>query len=135
MDMITQSITAFLQPHTSSLSMPLVVHAMSCLMVGGFSGEDFDSVFNAQLDSLAISPQAKQGIIPTLLGIAKLVKVQSLGIANQWEHVSSGVESPLNHDWVLAICANGEPSWITCALTVTTKMRKEKDIQEKSVPG
>ncbi|KAH9066929.1 hypothetical protein EDB83DRAFT_2314921 [Lactarius deliciosus] len=212
MDMITQSITAFLQPHTSSPSMPLVARAMSCLMAGGFSGEDFDSVFNAQLDSLAISPQAKQGIIPALLGIAKLAKVQSQGsstslsssgvpepapeptdtnveasyqirqrsfssnsgsgytiwyfgksnssilmpptipqaktghlyvhldtsrnvflywmlnIANQWERVSSGVESPLNHDRVLAIRANGEPSWITRASTVTTKTRKEKEI-------
>ncbi|KAH9001970.1 hypothetical protein EDB86DRAFT_2827431 [Lactarius hatsudake] len=189
--------------------MPLVAHAMSCLMAGGFSREDFDSVFNAQLDSLAISPQAKQGIIPALLSIAKLAKVQSQGssmslssssvpkpapeptdtnveasyqirhytiwyfgksnlsilmppaipqaktghlyvhldtsrnvflywmlnIANQWEHISSGVESPLNHDRVLAIHANGEPSWITHASTVTTKTRKEKEIQEKSVPG
>ncbi|KAH9020348.1 hypothetical protein EDB85DRAFT_2153122 [Lactarius pseudohatsudake] len=194
MDMITQSIAAFLQPHTSSLSMPLVARAMSCLMAGGFSGEDFDSY------------------IPALLGIAKLAKVQSQGsstslspsgapepapeptdtnieasyqicqrsfssnsgsgytiwyfgksnssilmpptipqaktghlyvhldtsrnvflywmlnIANQWERVSSGVESPLNRDRVLAIRVNGEPSWITRASTVTTKTRKEKDI-------
>ncbi|KAI9448594.1 hypothetical protein H4582DRAFT_2069124 [Lactarius indigo] len=219
MDMITQSIAAFLQPHTSSPSMPLVARAMSCLIAGGFSGEDFDSVFNAQLDSLAISPHDKQSIIPALLGIAKLAKVQSQGtspstsltppgapgpkptdtnigasyqmrqrsfssnsgsgytiwyfgksnssilmpptipqaktghlyvhldtsrniflywmlsIVNQWERVSSGVESPLNHDRVLAIRANGEPSWITRASTVTTKTRKEKEIREKSVPG
>ncbi|KAH8993775.1 hypothetical protein EDB92DRAFT_1815433 [Lactarius akahatsu] len=79
MDMITQSITAFLQPHTSSPSMPLVACVMSCLMTGGFSREDFDSVFNAQLNSLAISPHSKQSIIPALLSIAKLVKVQSQG--------------------------------------------------------
>ena len=59
--------------------MPLVARAMCCLMTGDFSGEDFDKVLNAQLDSLAISPQAKQGIIPALLGIAKLAKVQSRG--------------------------------------------------------
>jgi hypothetical protein len=59
--------------------MPLVAHAMCCLMTGDFSEEDFDKVLNAQLDSLAISPQAKQGIIPALLGIAKLAKVQSWG--------------------------------------------------------
>ena len=58
-----------------------------------------------------------------------------LGIPNQWERVSSGVESPLNHDRVLAIRANGEPSWITRASTVTTKTRKEKEIREKSVQG
>jgi hypothetical protein len=234
--MISQSITAFLQPHTSSPSMPLVARAMCCLMTGDFSGEDFNRVLNAQLDSLAISPQAKQSIIPALLGIAKLAKAQSqgyvhavlspsmffswsclcpsmltstsssvprpeptdtnpgasyqmrqrsfssnsgsgytiwyfgksnssilmpptipqaktghlyvhldtsrnvflywmIGMANQWERVSSGVESPLNHDRVLGIRANGEPSWITRASTITTKTRKEKEIREQSVQG
>jgi hypothetical protein len=57
--------------------MPLVAHAMCCLMTGDFSEEDFNQVLNAQLDSLTISPQAKQSIIPALLGIAKLAKVQS----------------------------------------------------------
>ena len=79
MDIITQSIVAFLQPYTSSPSMPLVSRAMCCLMTGDFSGEDFNQVLNAQLDSLAISPEAKQSIIPTLLGIAKLAKVQLQG--------------------------------------------------------
>jgi hypothetical protein len=78
-DMIAQSIADFLQPHTFSPSMPLVARAMCCLMMGDFSGEDFNQVLNAQLDSLAISPQAKQSIIPALLGIAKLAKVQSQG--------------------------------------------------------
>ncbi|KAI9449548.1 hypothetical protein BJY52DRAFT_1227705 [Lactarius psammicola] len=137
-----------------------------------FSREDFNQVLNSQLDSLAISPQAKQSIIPALLGIAKLTKVQSQGTAkltllspssvpmpgpidtnteasyqmrqrsfssnsrtNQWECVTPGVESPLNHDQVLAIHANGEPSWITRASTITTKTRKEKEIREKLVPG
>jgi hypothetical protein len=218
--------------------MPLVARAMCCLMMGDFSGEDFTQVLNAQLDSLAISPQAKQNIIPALLGIAKLAKAQlqgyvraalspgkclsslhlcastptstslsppgvdpelvetntggsyqmrqrafasnsgsgytiwyfakssssilmpptipqaktghlyvhldtsrnvflywMLSIANQWERVSTGVESPLNHDRILAIRANGEPSWITRASTITTKTRKEKENREKSVPG
>ena len=78
-DMITQSIAAFLQPHTSSPSMPVVARAMYCLMRGDFSREDFPQVLNAQLDSLAISSQAKQNIIPTLLGIAGLAKVQLQG--------------------------------------------------------
>ena len=94
--MITQSVTAFLQPDTSSPSMPLVACAMCCLMMGDFNGEDFDKVLNAQLDSLTISPQAKQSIIPALLGIAKLAKVQSkryacvalsLGICLSWSHL------------------------------------------------
>jgi len=58
-----------------------------------------------------------------------------LTTANRWERVSSGAEHPLNHDRVLAIRANGEPSWVTCASTVTTKTRKEKEIREKSVQG
>jgi hypothetical protein len=75
--MIAQSIVAFLRPHTSSLSTPLVARSMCCLMTGDFNGEDFNQVLDAQLDSLGISSQAKQSIIPALLGIAKLAKVQS----------------------------------------------------------
>ena len=91
--MITQSVAAFLQPHTSSPSLLLVTHTICCLMTGDFNGEDFDKALNAQLDSLTISPQAKQSIIPALLGIAKLAKVQlkryacvalSLGIYLSW---------------------------------------------------
>ncbi|KAF8271542.1 hypothetical protein EI94DRAFT_1698087 [Lactarius quietus] len=215
-DTITRLIADFLKPHTSSLSIPLIDRAMCCLIMGDFSREDITQVLNSQLDSLAISPEAKQSIIPALLGIAELAKVQlqgtplstslspprvdpelmegntggsyqmcqrafssnsgsgyttwyfakcslsilmpptipqaktghlyvhldtsrsvflywMLSIANQWERVSAGVESPLNHDRVLAIRANGEPSWITRVSTVTTKTRKEKEIQEKSV--
>ncbi|KAH8976395.1 hypothetical protein EDB92DRAFT_1824093 [Lactarius akahatsu] len=220
-DMITQSVAAFLQPHTSSLSVSVVSHVMASLMGGDFGTEEFNQVLGTQLDALAISPQAKQDIIPALLGIAKLAKVQSqsrsqcaststsfsqpmvsepepelmdsnaeasyqirqrpfssnsgsgyttwylgrsccsvlmpptvpqaktghlyvhhdtsrdtfiywiLTTANHWERVSSGAEHPLNHDRVLAIRANGEPSWVTRASTVTTKTRKEKEIREK----
>ena len=59
--------------------MPLIARAMTSLIAGDFSGEDLNQVLNAQLDSLAISPQAKQNIIPALLGIAKLTEVQSQG--------------------------------------------------------
>ncbi|KAF8269414.1 hypothetical protein EI94DRAFT_1799206 [Lactarius quietus] len=41
-----------------------------------FSREDITQVLNSQLNPLAISPEAKQNIIPTLLGITKLAKVQ-----------------------------------------------------------
>jgi hypothetical protein len=57
--------------------MPLVACAMCCPMAADFSEEEFNPVLNAQLDSFAISLQAKQSIIPALLGIAKLAKVQS----------------------------------------------------------
>ncbi len=74
-------------------------------------------------------PQAKTGHLYVHLDTSRNVFLYWMhSIANQWECVTSGVESPLNHDRVLAIHANGEPSWITCALTITTKTRKEKEI-------
>ena len=76
-DMITQSVAAFLQPHMSSLLVSIVSRVMACLMGGDFGTEEFNQVLSTQLDALAISPQAKQDIIPALLGIAKLAKVQS----------------------------------------------------------
>jgi len=56
-----------------------------------------------------------------------------LGANNHWESVSKGVQNPLNHDRVLAIRSNGEPSWVTRATTNTTQSRKERDLREKSV--
>ena len=75
--MINQSIVAFLQPHTSSPLMPVIAHTISSLVASDPGSEDLSQVLSAQLDSLAVSPQAKQIIIPALLGIAKLAKVQS----------------------------------------------------------
>ena len=74
--MISQSIVAFLQPHTSSPSMPLIAHMISSLFASDFGGGDLNQVLSAHLDSLGISPQAKQNIIPALLGITKLAKLQ-----------------------------------------------------------
>ena len=51
-----------------------------------------------------------------------------LGRNNQWESVSKGSEYPLNHDRVLSIRGNGEPSWVTRASTTTTQSRKEREI-------
>jgi hypothetical protein len=56
-----------------------------------------------------------------------------LGGNNQWESVSKGSEYPLNYDQVLSIRGDGEPSWVTRALTVTTRSRKERETREKSV--
>ncbi|KAH9985591.1 hypothetical protein BJV77DRAFT_965496 [Russula vinacea] len=49
------------------------------LIAGSFGDDDLCRILNAQLDTLAISPQAKQGVIPALVGIAKLTGVQSRG--------------------------------------------------------
>jgi hypothetical protein len=68
--------------------MPLIARAMTSLIASDFSGEDLNQVLNAQLDSLAISPQAKQNIIPALLGIAKLTEVQSQGCVHTYSTLS-----------------------------------------------
>jgi hypothetical protein len=81
-------------------------------------------------------PRAKTGHLYVHLDTTRNVSSYwIISMANQWERVSPGVESPLNHDWVLAIRANGEPSWLTCALTISTKTRKEKEFRERLVQG
>ncbi|KAH9008577.1 hypothetical protein EDB84DRAFT_1571935 [Lactarius hengduanensis] len=47
---------------------------MASLMATNFSANGLDQVLGAHLDSLAISPQAKQAVIPALLGIAKFTE-------------------------------------------------------------
>jgi len=78
-DMITESIIAILQPHTSSPSLHVIARAITSLIAGNFGGDDLCQILNAQLDTLAISPQAKQGILPALFGIMRLMEVQSRG--------------------------------------------------------
>ncbi|KAH9169718.1 hypothetical protein EDB89DRAFT_1908364 [Lactarius sanguifluus] len=75
--MITQSITAILQPHTSSPSLLVVSHAVASLMATNLGGSGLDQVLSAHLDSLAILPQAKQAIIPALLGMAKFTEMHT----------------------------------------------------------
>jgi hypothetical protein len=76
-DMITKTIIAMLQPHTSSLSLHVIAHAMTSLIAGNFESDDLYQILNAQLNTLAISPQTKQGILSALFGITKLTEVQS----------------------------------------------------------
>jgi hypothetical protein len=55
----------------------VIARAITRLVAGNFGDDDLCQILNAQLDTLAISPQAKQGIVPYLVGIAKLTEVQS----------------------------------------------------------
>ena len=48
------------------------------------------------------------------------------GTSNEWQSVSKGSECPMNHDRVLSIRNNGEPSWVTRASIATTQGRKER---------
>jgi len=57
--------------------MHIIARAMSSLIAVNFDDEGLRQVLNAQLDTLAVAPQAKQLIIPALLGMAKLTEVQS----------------------------------------------------------
>lgn len=76
-DTTTESIITILRPHTSSPSLHVISRVITSLIAGKFGDDDLCQILNAQLDTLAISPQAKQGIVPALVGIAKLTELQS----------------------------------------------------------
>ena len=73
---MTESAVAILQPHTSSPSLRAIAHGISTL-IANISSDNLHHILNAQLDALAISSQAKQAIIPALLGIVRLTKIQT----------------------------------------------------------
>ena len=75
--MITKSIITILQLHTSLLSLHVSAHAITSLIAEKFGDDDLHKILNVQLNTLAISAQARQGIIPALVGIAKLTELQS----------------------------------------------------------
>ena len=56
-----------------------------------------------------------------------------LSVGGKWESVAANAEYPLNHDRVLSIRSNGEPSWVTRATISTTETRRDK--RAKSVAG
>ncbi|KAF8268378.1 hypothetical protein EI94DRAFT_1700271 [Lactarius quietus] len=88
---------------------------------------------NQSISSPPMIPQAKTADLYVNYDLStKTHQYWMLGTNNQWETVSRGVEYPLNHDRVLTIRANGEPSWVTQASTTTIQTRKEWDIREKS---
>ena len=91
---------------------------------------------NQSIPSPPVVPQAKTGHLYVHLNSSTdTYQYWMLGISNQWESVSKGSEYPLNHDRVLSIRSNGEPSWITRASTTTTQSRKERETRKKSVHG
>lgn len=88
---------------------------------------------DANLPSPPVVPQAKTGHLYVHLNTStNSYQYWMLGVNSQWESVSKGSESPLNHDRVLSIRSNGEPSWITRASTSTTQSRKERVMRENS---
>jgi hypothetical protein len=57
----------------------LIARAITSLIAGNFESDNLCQILNAQLDTLAISPQIKQDILPALFGITRLTEVQSRG--------------------------------------------------------
>ena len=89
---------------------------------------------DTNIPSPPIVPQAVTGhLYVHLNSSANTYQYWMLGGNNQWESVSKGSEYPLNHDRILSIRSNGEPSWVTRASTITTQSRREREIRERSV--
>ena len=79
-------------------------------------------------------PQAETGHLYVHLDCsARAHQYWMLGANNEWQSVSKGSEYPLNHDRVLSIRGNGEPSWVTRASISTTQGRKEREVRGRSV--
>jgi hypothetical protein len=211
---------ALLEPHTSSPDLRIFARILTGLFAGTVKHDDgLINILDVELDMLAISPQAKLGLIPALIGINSSVpmcqpQIQPasapsysdggvgvdaethpmgsmvpyetrerrftsssgsgkttwysaksntnisspptiphaetghlyvhldcstrthqywmFGADNEWQSVSKGSEYPLNHDRVLSIRGNGEPSWVTRASISTTQGRKGRNIRGRS---
>ena len=76
-DAITESIMTMLRPHTSSPSLRFSARAIAMLIAGDLDDDDLHQILNIQLDTLAISSQAKQSVVPALIGVSKLTELQS----------------------------------------------------------
>ncbi|KAI9442133.1 hypothetical protein H4582DRAFT_2109832 [Lactarius indigo] len=89
---------------------------------------------DSSIQSPPVVPQSKTGHLYVHFDAStKTHQYWMLGVGGQWESVSKNSEYPLNHDRVLSIRSNGEPSWVTRATTNTTDIRKEK--RARSVVG
>lgn len=89
---------------------------------------------NTNISSPPAIPQAETGHLYVHLDCSThMHQYWMLGTNNEWQSVSKGSECPLNHDRVLSIRSNGEPSWVTRSSISTIQGRKERLIQEKSM--
>ncbi len=89
---------------------------------------------NTDISSPPVVPQAETGHLYVHHNWStSTYRYWIIGTDNQWQSVSKGSEYPLNHDRVLSIRSNGEPSWVTRASIATTQGRKERTVRERSV--
>ena len=69
---------ALLKPHTSlqARDLHLISRILTSLLAGNFDHNGLFDLLNIELNILAISPQAKEDILPTLIEIMKVIEVQ-----------------------------------------------------------
>ncbi|KAH9021413.1 hypothetical protein EDB85DRAFT_2152387 [Lactarius pseudohatsudake] len=82
------------------------------------SGSGYTIWYSSQSDltiqSQPVIPQSKTGHLYVHFDtLTKTYQYWMLGVGGQWEGVAKNAECPHNHDWVLSICSNVEPSWVT----------------------
>jgi hypothetical protein len=87
----------------------------------------YSSRSNSSIQSPPVVSQSKTGHLYVHFdALNKTYQYWILGVGGQWESVAKNAENPLNHDRVLSIRGNGEPSWVTRATINTTEIRREK---------
>ena len=83
---------------------------------------------NTNVSSPPVVPHAETGHLYVHLNCSTHThQYWMFGANNEWQRVLKGSEYPLNHDRVLSIRSNGEPSWVTRASISTTQGRKEME--------
>lgn len=98
---------------------------------GSSSGSGYTTWYFSRADSSIQSPPAISQSEPGHLyvhfdTVMKTYQYWMLVGTGQWESVAKGAEYPHNHDRVLSIRSNGEPSWVLRATIGTTEMRRER---------
>jgi len=124
-------------PQHVDSSVPYVIYERRFTSSSG-SGKTtwYFSKSNANISSPPAVPQAEMGHLYVHLDCSmRTHQYWMFGANNEWKSVSKGLEYPLNHDRVLSIRENGEPSWVTRASVSTTQGRKEREARVWSVHG
>ena len=98
---------------------------------GSSSGSGYTTWYFSRSDSSIQSPpvisQSEPGHLYVHLDTTtKAYQYWMLAGSGHWESVDKGAEYPHNHDRVLSIRSNGEPSWVLRATIGTTDTRRER---------
>lgn len=98
---------------------------------GSNSGSGYTTWYFSRSESSIQSPpvisQSEPGhLYVNFVTVAKAYQYWMLSGSGQWESVAKGAEYPHNHDRVLSIRSNGEPSWVLRATIGTTETRRER---------